>query len=156
MEINQMDAKENIVYLDQYGNERVMHRVQIIQGGNDLQEVCHGAAVRAGWWMDTETGEDVRTWPEKYFKLWVGTKIALIHSEASEALEGHRKGLMDDKLTDLSMFEVELADIWIRAADLAGGLGFNLGKTVARKLIFNASRPDHKLENRLKEGGKSY
>lgn len=52
--------------------------------------------------------------------LLVTKKLCLTHSELSEALEGHRKGLMDDKLTHQPMLEVELADAVIRIADLAG------------------------------------
>ena len=124
--------------------------------GDLMQSVCHSAAFNSGWWCDPETGQDVRSWPEKYFKLWVGTKLALVHSEVSEGLEGHRKGLMDDKLPHRPMLEVELADAVIRAMDLAGGLGFKLGEAIAEKLAYNASRVDHKIENRMAEGGKSY
>lgn len=128
----------------------------VIDAGSSLTIACHGAAANAGWWIDTETGEDVRTWPDKFFKLWVGTKLALVHSEVSEGLEGHRKGLMDDKLPHRDMLEVELADAVIRAFDLAGGLGYNLGEAIAEKLAFNANRADHKIANRTSEGGKSY
>ena len=124
--------------------------------GNYLQSACHGAAKDAGWWTDAETGEDVRTWPPKFLRLWIGTKLALVHSEVSEGLEGHRKGLMDDKLPHRPMLEVELADAVIRICDLAGGLGFDLGGAIAEKLAFNAQRPDHKPEAREAAGGKSY
>lgn len=80
----------------------------------------------------------------------------LIVSEVSEAMEGHRKNLMDDKLPHRPMIEVELADALIRIADLAGALGLDLGGAVEEKLAFNASRPDHKLENRMAAGGKAY
>lgn len=52
--------------------------------------------------------------------------------------------------------EVELADAVIRIADLAGGLGLDLGGAIAEKLAFNAVRPDHKPEARAVAGGKSY
>lgn len=128
---------------------------QIAQAGALLQDQCHGAAASAGWWIDTETGEDVRTWPTKFFKLWVSAKLMLCVTELAEAMEGHRKGLPDDKLPHLQMLEVELADGVIRVFDLAGGLGFKLGDTIAAKMSFNRVRPDHKIENRLAAGGKS-
>lgn len=130
--------------------------MEIAWAAHSLMEHCHHAAASSGWWIDTETGEDVRAWPDKYFALWVGTKIALIHSEASEALEGHRKDLNDDKLPHRKMLEVELADVVIRVLDLAGGLGFDLGGAIAEKMFYNASRADHKIKNRTAEGGKSF
>ena len=63
---------------------------------------------------------------------------------------------MDDKLPHRSMIEVELADAVIRIADLAGALNLDLGGAVQEKLEFNRHRPDHKLENRIAEGGKAY
>ena len=129
---------------------------------NDLVEACHKASANAGWWGELEqTGNlpydvvEVRA-GGRFGKALVAQKLCLIHSEVSEAMEGHRKGLMDDKLPHRPMIEVELADAVIRIADLAGALGLDLGGAVAEKLAFNAKRPDHKLENRRAEGGKSY
>lgn len=86
----------------------------------------------------------------------VAQKLCLIHSEISEAMEGHRKGLMDDKLPHRKMIEVELADAMIRIGDLAGALGLDLGGAIAEKMAFNAKRPDHQPEARKAAGGKSY
>jgi NTP pyrophosphatase (non-canonical NTP hydrolase) len=140
-------------------NDRLQGAVDALflaNAARQLVDASHGAAVASGWWTDTETGEDVRTWPLKFFKLWVGTKIALIHSEASEGLEGYRKDLMDDKLPHRKMLEVELADLMIRACDLAGGLGLDLGGAIVEKLAYNAQRADHKPENRAAAGGKAF
>lgn len=131
------------------------HYATIEDSGQHLQEICHGAAANSGWWIDTETGEDVRSWPPKFFKLWVSAKLMLVVTEIAEAMEGHRKDLADDKLPHRKMLEVELADAVIRAFDLAGGLGFELGGAIAEKLAFNAKRADHKIENRVAAGGKS-
>lgn len=127
--------------------------------GNTLQNICHQASVDAGWWKDLKTGinlaEECRT-GTRFGKALVGEKLCLTHSEISEAMEGHRKGLMDDKLPHRPMIEVELADAVIRIADLAGALGLDLGGAIAEKMAFNRTREDHQLENRLKFGGKSY
>ena len=86
----------------------------------------------------------------------IGTRIALCHSELSEALEGARKGLMDDHLKHRKMLEVELADAVIRIFDLAGSEGLDLAGAISEKHYYNAHREDHKLENRNKEGGKAF
>lgn len=130
-----------------------MNITSTTNAGNELAHVCHKAA--AGWWIDTETGEDVRNWPPKFFKLWVASKLMLIVTEVAEAMEGHRKGIPDTHLLHRSMLEVELADTVIRVCDLAGGLGLDLGGAIAEKLAYNAQRADHKLENRVAAGGKS-
>ena len=105
---------------------------------------------KAGWWTDLKTGESTVETRN------VGEILCLIHSEVSEAMEGHRKGLMDDKLPHLSMLEVELADAIIRILDLCGAKGFDIGMTILEKVAYNAARADHKIENRLKEGGKKF
>lgn len=131
----------------------IREAVDIIANG------CHLAAATSGWWLDTETGEDVRTWPKKFLDLWISAKLMLIVTEVAEAMEGHRKNLKDDKLPHLPMFMVELGDAFIRIGDLAGGLsdqaGVSLGQCVEEKIAYNASRADHKIENRLAAGGKS-
>lgn len=119
------------------------------------QNLCYGLAHKSGWWIDTETGEDVRNWPKKFLNLWVASKLMLVVTEVAEAMEGHRKDLPDDKLPHRRMLEVELADALIRIFDLAGGLGFDIAGAVIEKLAFNQHRPDHKLEARTAAGGKS-
>lgn len=124
---------------------------QIKAAANILQSQCHGAAMTAGWWVNPTTGIDTRDNP-----MCFSQKLCLIHSEISEAMEGDRKGLMDDKLPRRPMREVELADALIRIFDLAGAYNMDLGGAIAEKLTFNAIRPDHKLKNRMASGGKSY
>jgi hypothetical protein len=98
------------------------------------------------WWVDIET--------EKPIQRNVGEMIALIHSELSEALEGHRKNLMDDKLKHRKCIEVELADAVIRIADMAEGLGLDLAGALYEKTLFNSTRIDHTLEHRRGVHGK--
>jgi len=80
----------------------------------------------------------------------------LIVSEVAEAMEGHRKGLMDDKLPHRTMLEVELADALIRILDAGRGLGLDIPGAVLEKNEFNRSRVDHTLEHRRAAGGKKY
>jgi len=124
---------------------------KIYEGINAAVELCHGRAVEAGWWHDLETGAALPP--------LVPEKLCLIHSEVSEALEAHRKGLMDDKLPHRLGIEVELGDALIRIFDLAGRLqkemtNFDLASGTIEKIGYNADREDHKLESRKAPGGK--
>lgn len=148
------DLRDLEVAANAAGNEAMAELFkEIADAGNLLAKECHAAA--ATWWIDTETGEDVRTWPKKFFALWVSSKLMLCVCEAAEGMEGHRKNLKDDKLPQHDMRAVELCDMIIRGFDLLGGLGYNAGTIIAEKMAFNAIRPDHKIENRIGEGGKS-
>lgn len=100
------------------------------------------------WWRDPATGNPItRNVPEM---------LMLTVSELAEAMEGHRKGLADDKLPHRPAFEVELADALIRIFDMAGGLGLDVGGAFTEKMSYNAVRADHKPANRCKPGGKAY
>ena len=132
---------------------------------NELVSICHGDSAKAGWWTHQASGLDLRgvvrgEYPGPTYSLMGGAlvaqKLALIHSEVSEAMEAHRKGLMDDKLPHRKGIEVELADAVIRIADLAGALKLDLGGAIAEKREFNRFRPDHKPEARAAAGGKAY
>lgn len=100
------------------------------------------------WWHDPKTGEPLQR--------NIGEMLMLVTSELAEALEGHRKQLMDDKLPQYKNFDVEIADAFIRLFDICGGLGIDIDAIVEAKLAYNAQRADHKPENRIKPGGKTY
>jgi hypothetical protein len=126
---------------------------------NKMVDSIHGENVNAGWWTDLRSGIDLAQECRdgtRLGKALVGEKLCLVHSEVSEAMEGHRKGLMDDKLPHRPMIEVELADALIRIFDLAGALHLDLGGAVVEKREFNSTRADHKPENRAAVGGKAY
>lgn len=112
----------------------------------DLCKIVHKQNEK--WWMDLKTGKPT--------ERNVGELLMLIVSEIAEAMEGHRKNLMDDKLPQYDMLTVELADAMIRIFDLAGGLHLNLAGALAEKMEYNATRLDHTREHRLSEHGKKY
>lgn len=113
---------------------------------NEYALECHVANKR--WWEDPTTGTPIT----RNF----GELIALAHSELSEALEGHRKDLMDDKLPHRPMVEVEIVDCLIRLFDLSHAYGLDLDGAYTDKMLYNSIRADHRPEERLKEGGKKY
>ena len=171
----------------------IKHETALRQFFSDV----HERNVKAGWWTDIETGE-----PKKRN---LGELLILFVTEMAEAFEAWEQQCQDDKLPDHPGFGVEMGDLAIRFADLAGaalagrlllpgdGLVANPGERMFRevceiawryeairktpaavgepetadhmppmdiapmidhKLAFNANRPDHKIENRLKEDGK--
>jgi len=113
---------------------------------NELAQRVHAANIK--WWQDIQTGQPI--------KRNKGELLALIHSEISEALEGERKDLMDDKLPHRKMAEVELVDAIIRILDYAAGFGYDLQGAFDEKMAYNATREDHKHEARRIAGGKQF
>lgn len=77
---------------------------------NELAKKIHQQNFDAGWWP--ATGRDVYEC------------LQLVSTEISEATEGERKHMQDDKLPHRKMGEVELADALIRTFDLAGRYGW--------------------------------
>lgn len=113
--------------------------------------ICHSLASASGWWTNISTGERLTS-----AQVNIGEKLCLVHSEISEAMEGARKNLQDDHLPHRKMLEVELADAVIRIMDLAWFYGLDLAGAMVEKLHYNQQRADHKIENRMKNGGKAF
>lgn len=66
-------------------------------------------------------------------KYLIPSKLALLHSEVSEALEAYRKGDRDN-------FAEEMADVFIRLLDTTYPLGIDLAAATLAKLAKNRTR----------------
>lgn len=113
---------------------------------NQYAEACHRANKK--WWQDITTGQPIQR--NK------GELLMLVVTEIAEALEGERKGLMDDHLPHRKMAEVELVDALIRIFDYAGAHGYDLQGAYQEKMLYNANRKDHTPEARRAAGGKKF
>ena len=134
------------IYPSKAADDDLIHREIFARGGhcefapifNAQARAIHENAVKHGWW---EGGPEARN---------IGELIALVHSELSEALEALRHGNPpDEHLPQFSSLEVELADVVIRVADLAAGLGLRLGEAIEEKHRYNIKRT-------YRHGGKEF
>jgi NTP pyrophosphatase (non-canonical NTP hydrolase) len=113
---------------------------------NKIAQAIHQNNVDKGFY-DGLTAETVN----------IGERLALIHSEISEALEAHRKGRRANNDVVLGesneefkksfeenykdTFEDEIADATIRIFDLCGLLDIDLDKFLLAKVRYNTLRP---------------
>lgn len=110
---------------------------------SELVTIAHENARSKGFWDDWDSicwedgldrNEDSTLKIDELFNLATSSRLMLIVSEVSEALEALRK-------KDKENFKEELADVVIRVCDLAGGLNIDLEVEVLNKIYKNKLRP---------------
>lgn len=110
----------------------------IVDTLNLLSNECHANANSKGFWEDIKFLLNGREKQDEFamnlYNNAMATRLALIHSEVTEALEALRVG-------DTENFNEELADVLIRVFDLCGALKVDIGKNVLMKMDKNKTRP---------------
>ena len=108
-----------------------------------LCEIAHRMSTDKGWW----DGESLISGGKVDTRLFL-SKLSLVHSEVSEAVEHLRKsddpGLLAPWHHESGKPDgvaIELADVVIRCMDLSVAAGLDLGAAVAEKMSYNALRP---------------
>lgn len=93
---------------------------------DNISKEVHKTALDKGWWDDDRP---------------IGTSIALVHTELSEALEAHRRGdPPDDKIQEYTGLEAEFADAVIRIMDIGKRFGLDISGAIIAKKKFNKTR----------------
>lgn len=111
-----------------------------IQSFTELAHLAHENSRSKGFWALIDSFEEHPQF-NGLEVIWKLSRIALMHSEGSEALEGIRKNLPDDHLPHRSMEVTELADLVIRILDYAGGYELPLAEVILEKMAYNTHRP---------------
>lgn len=120
--------------LEPLDTEKIRHRSDTFEA---IIRRSHAIAVSKEWWRDFDEA------PRRFKPYVLATKIALIASEVSEAMEAARENHYPQHTVDGKPegVVVELADAIIRIFDFCEKLGLDLKGALLDKLDFNETRP---------------
>lgn len=98
----------------------------------EMQRLAHENSRAKGFWPEKNVDHNA-----------IAVRLALIHSEVSEALEAVRKSDMASREVNGKPegFPSELADVVIRTVDLSEALGIDLEAEILKKMAYNSTRP---------------
>lgn len=103
-----------------------------------LTKILHKAQDDKGFWDVTNPGDTGERMIDQKLMLIVG-EASEAHEELRTNADPHHIYYRDDGKPE--GFAFELADVFIRLADLAAALGIDLGAAVKEKHEFNQTRP---------------
>lgn len=119
----------------------------ILSAFHILSEELHINSVNKGFWEDEEAllnlvHENTKLY-KRIIQLFTAEKIALIHSEISEALERTRKDIEapDEHCPEFTNFEIEMADALIRILEFCVRRRLRIGEATLAKHKYNLTRP---------------
>lgn len=136
-----------VVALSKYITPEIQDRIQT--GLQQLQNAAHSNSADKGFW---ERDEEILKLLEEQGRLdlanhhWKNVqlaKIALVHSELSEAVEGIRTGNgPSDKLHEhgFNQAEEEMSDAVVRILDLCGKMNWKFPRAILTKMGYNTGR----------------
>ncbi len=113
-----------------------MKTTEFIESFNNIAEEVAYISKSRGWTVNTSTEG-------------IASKIALMHSELSEALEALRHGdPPSDHIPSYSGMEEKFADVIIRIMHVSHVLGLKVPAALIEKLTYNSTKP-HKHGGKL-------
>lgn len=127
--------------------EATTDEVAILTAVRKMQKHSNRTATARGWHRDPHGNVETLDFPRQ---------LLLMHGEISEAMEGDRRRIFDEKLPHRDAREVELADLMLRVMDVAEEMGFDIGTAFIEKNRYNLSRADHNEADRGQPGVKAY
>lgn len=138
----------------------------------ELKKKSHQIAVEKGFWNDYEIGNKLDDKEKQIMQdLFISQKLLLMISELTESMESLRKSrryegnselikeLCEQSETQANLFQMrfihhvkdtfedELADTFIRLADLCEKMDIDIDSFIKMKMAFNSMRPEKHDKN---------
>ena len=140
---------------------------------DELKKKSHEIAVNKGFWKDYEIADNQKLEKDAqiFRDLFISQKLLLMISELTESMESLRKSrtcqgdselikeLCEQAETQPNLFQMrfihhvkdtfedELADTFIRLADLCEKLDIDIDSFIKMKMVFNSLRPEKHDKN---------